>query len=304
MILDDKLISILNALPDPAFVLSRSGKYVAVFGGKDQRYYHDGSGLVGLYIGDLIKKDKAEFFLRTITQALASRQLEIVEYQLGNRDVKGLPEEGPSDPIWFEGRVQALDFQAEGEDVVLWVATNVSARHELEIELMELAETDHLTGFYNRRRLAAVLTEQYNLLERYGKPSSIIIVDIDDFKKINDTLGHQAGDEALIRIAGIIRTEMRSVDMAFRIGGDEYAVILPQCELSSARKFMERVYKVIQQADLSKYECAQCRLGISAGVAQMNTSDISAAETMMRADRALYRAKAMGRGRFVLDETA
>jgi hypothetical protein len=140
----EQMASTLDALPDPAFILSRSGKYVAVFGGRDARYYHDGSGLVGMNISDLVKSEKANWFLEQIRLALESGKLLIEEYELSNRDVKGLLEEkGPAQPIWFEGRIQALDFLVEGEAVVLWVASNISERHELEIKLRELGAYVH-----------------------------------------------------------------------------------------------------------------------------------------------------------------
>lgn len=151
MINVEQMALVLEALPDPAFVLSRSGKYIAVFGGRDTRYYHNGSDLVGLYVADLIKPDKANWFLDQIDQAMASRKLLVVEYELGNRDVKGLPDEGPEQPIWFEGRIQALGFPVDGEDVALWVASNISERHELEVRLREQSDTDQLTGLFNRR---------------------------------------------------------------------------------------------------------------------------------------------------------
>ena len=138
MIDSKQLALILEALPDPVFIFTRSGKYVAVFGGRDTRYYHDGTGLIGLYIQDLIKPEKANWFLEQIAKALDTQKLMVVEYELSNRDVKGLLDEGPADPIWFEGRIQALSFQVDENDVVLWVASNISERHHLEVKLREL----------------------------------------------------------------------------------------------------------------------------------------------------------------------
>src|SRR5690606_34481777 len=128
---------VLEALPDPSFILSRSGKYIGVFGGRDTRYYHDGSGLVGLYISDLIKPEKATWFLGQIASALESRGLLIVEYELSNKDVAGLDDDGPKESIWFEGRIQSLDFLVDDEQVVLWVASNISERHTLERKLRQ-----------------------------------------------------------------------------------------------------------------------------------------------------------------------
>src|SRR5690606_30420805 len=192
MIKLEQMSLILQALPDPAFILSRSGKYVAVFGGRDTRYYHDGTGLVGLYIADLIKPEKANWFLKQIGRALESRKLLIEEYELSNRDVKGLNDDGPKDPIWFEGRIQALGFLVDDEEVVLWVASNISERHHLEQQLREQGDTDQLTGLFNRRKLEHDLTLHYESWARHGVPTSILIFDLDNLKKINDTKGHHA----------------------------------------------------------------------------------------------------------------
>lgn len=131
------LHTILAAFPDPVFILTRSGLYAAVFGGTDARYYHDGSGLVGKRLHEALKPEKADWFLAEIGTALASGDLHIVEYGLARYDVLGLDAEGPSDPIWFEGRVQALHFLVEGEEAVLWVASNITHRIQIEAQLGE-----------------------------------------------------------------------------------------------------------------------------------------------------------------------
>lgn len=189
MINIEQMSIVLDTLPDPAFILSRSGKYVAVFGGRDKRYYHDGSGLVGLYISDLIKPDKANWFFEQIGRALESGKLIIEEYELSNRDVKGLPDHGPEKPIWFEGRIQALSFSVDDEEVVLWVASNISERHDLEIRLRELGDTDQLTGLFNRRKLEHDLTLHYESYVRYSVPTSILMFDLDNLKKSTTVRG-------------------------------------------------------------------------------------------------------------------
>lgn len=193
MINIEQMSIVLDTLPDPAFILSRSGKYVAVFGGRDKRYYHDGSCLVGLYISDLIKPDKANWFLEQIGRTLESGELIIEEYELSNSDVKGLPDHGPEKPIWFEGRIQALSFSVDDEDVVLWVASNISKRHDLEIRLRELGDTDQLTGLFNRRKLEHELTLDYESYVRYSVPTSILMLDLDNLKKNQRRQGASRG---------------------------------------------------------------------------------------------------------------
>ena len=130
MFSEEQIADILAALPDPAFILTRSGCYAAIFGGSDLRYYHDGSGLIGKSLHDVLHTEKATWFAKEIEKALSSQQLHIVEYELAGSDVKGL-EDGPSNVIWFEGRVQALNFQVLGEDAVLWVASNMVKPSEI-----------------------------------------------------------------------------------------------------------------------------------------------------------------------------
>ncbi|AKV98061.1 sensor domain-containing diguanylate cyclase [Marinobacter flavimaris] len=290
--------AVLEALPDPAFILSRSGKYIAVFGGRDARYYHDGTGLIGKYISDLVKPDKAEWFLEQIGRALESCKLLVEEYELSNRDVRGLPDEGPEDPIWFEGRIQALDFQVDGEPLVLWVASNISERHELEIRLRELSDTDQLTGLFNRRKLEHDLALHFETFTRHAVPTTVLIFDVDNLKKINDSKGHHVGDEVLLAVANTCRSELRKTDIACRFGGDEFVVCLPNTAPDRALKFAERLQQDLRQA-LMDFSVGDIAATISLGAANISSEDRSYEDTLKRADDALYKAKRLGKDRIV-----
>jgi diguanylate cyclase (GGDEF)-like protein len=290
---------ILEALPDPAFILSRSGKYVAVFGGRDVRYYHDGTGLVGKYFSDLIKPEKADWFLEQIARALESKKLLVEEYELSNRDVIGLPDEGPKEPIWFEGRIQALSFLVDDEEVVLWVASNISERHNLEMRLRELSDTDQLTGLFNRRKLEHELTLHFESLARYCVPTSIFLFDLDNLKKINDTKGHHAGDEIIQAVANICRSALRTTDFACRLGGDEFVVALPNTGREQAIQFAKRLHDRFRE-ELSRFSVDGTVVTASIGVTTMMPEDRSYEDTLQRADRALYEAKSMGKDTIVL----
>jgi len=155
----EMLAAALGALPDPAFILTRSGRYAAVFGGSDKRYYHDGTGLVGLYIADVLEDEKTLWFLRQIDIALNARELHVVEYDLSRHDIKGLDSEGPVDAIWFEGRVQALGFAVDDEDAVLWVASNITSRHQAEQDLAEALRREQHQSFEQRQFIGVVSHE-------------------------------------------------------------------------------------------------------------------------------------------------
>lgn len=298
MINFEQMSLILEALPDPAFILSRSGKYVAVFGGRDVRYYHDGTGLVGKFFSDLIKPEKAGWFLEQIARALESKKLLVEEYELSNRDVIGLPDEGPKEPIWFEGRIQALSFLVDDEEVVLWVASNISERHNLEMRLRELSDTDQLTGLFNRRKLEHELTLHFESLARYSVPTSIFLFDLDNLKKVNDTKGHHVGDEMIQVVANICRSALRATDFACRVGGDEFVVALPNTGREQAIQFAKRLHDRFRK-ELNQFSVEGTIVTASIGVTTMLPEDRSYEDTLQRADRALYEAKSMGKDRIV-----
>ncbi|GJI94939.1 GGDEF domain-containing protein [Duganella caerulea] len=294
----EQIAALLAALPDPAFIFTRSGKYAALFGGTDARYYHDGSSLVGKRIGDVLNAEKAAWFLAQIAVALAKRGLHVVEYQLNRKDVKGLESEGPDDTIWFEGRAQALDYQVDGEDAVLWVASNITTSKKLEALLRMQSETDALTGLANRRKLMQALNDSHGLHARYRTPASVLIFDIDNFKDINDRYGHLSGDKAIQVTADVCRRELRTTDFPARLGGDEFVILMPHTTWEQAMPIAERLRQRIAE-QLRELGTLGQGATISGGLSQMLPGDTSIEDVLKRADDALYRAKHGGRNRIV-----
>lgn len=295
MLSSKQRLEILAVLPDPVFVLSRTGRYLTVTGGTDARYYHDGSSLIGKYIADILAEDKANWFIGEIGKALGMGGLHIVEYPLAGSDVKGLTQEGPDSPIWFEGRIQALDFQVDGEDAVLWVASNISARHDMEEQLRKLSQTDSLTGLSNRRRFSELATEELARALRYEHPISILIFDIDHFKRINDNFGHHAGDLVLIELAKIVLDCTRESDSVARWGGEEFTVLMPFTGLVAAVSVGEKIRKEIALHPFPN----GLEVTVSIGIAEWQLHDESVDSVVSRADDALYLAKDAGRNRIV-----
>lgn len=298
----EQIQSVMKSLPDPVFILTRSGRYAAIFGGIDTRYYHDGSHLVGQMIADVLTDEKTAWFLQIIESALQRRSLVIVEYPLGRGDIKGLASEGPANDLWFEGRVQALDFQVDGEDAVLWVASNITQRHALEQQLRQQSETDPLTGLSNRRYMAAALQEALNVFLRYSTPTSILIFDVDHFKKINDTFGHAAGDKILIEIASVCRHTLRHTDVALRFGGDEFVILMSHTATHDALHLADRLRCDIEST-LQGF-VPNLHITISGGLSELSVSDTSTDDVLKRADSALYQAKKLGRNRIVASDMA
>lgn len=292
----NQLAAILQALPDPAFILTRSGRYIAIFGGIDARYYHDGSALIGKCVHDVLAPDKAAWFLQELERALHSHSLHIVEYSLAASDVKGLDSEGPGQRLWFEGRIQVLDFAVAGEDAVLWVASNITARKELEVQLRMQSEIDALSGLLNRRKLMQVLGEHYDTFERYGTPLTALVFDIDHFKRVNDAHGHLAGDVVLKTTAEVCQRELRNTDAPARLGGDEFVVLMPHTSLEQALPIAERLRLRIAEA-LQALGGIGAGVTISGGLAAFAPGDSTGEDVLKRGDDALYQAKRQGRNR-------
>lgn len=157
-----------------------------------------------------------------------------------------------------------------------------------------LSLTDALTGLYNRRHFDNTVEREFLRSKRYGGDLTLAIIDIDFFKKINDTYGHLCGDYILKEVAYLIMDNFRKTDMVFRYGGEEFVILLTETSLSQAEIPMERLRKTIEEQEFC-YENNKIKVTISAGVAA-NTSE-TVNEFLNTADKALYEAKTSGRNR-------
>jgi two-component system, cell cycle response regulator len=167
---------------------------------------------------------------------------------------------------------------------------------------MEMAVTDALTGLHNRRYMEAHLSSLVEQAAGRGKPLSILILDIDFFKPINDTFGHDAGDDVLREFAVRVRKAIRGIDLACRYGGEEFVVVMPDTDMAVASMVAERLRRRIAGEPFPLTQSDQAiEVTISIGIAVLNGADDTAAALLKRADQALYRAKRDGRNRVVAD---
>jgi diguanylate cyclase (GGDEF)-like protein len=156
-------------------------------------------------------------------------------------------------------------------------------------EVQRLAVTDGLTGLFNRLKLDKTLAIEFERARRYKRPLSMVMIDMDGLKVINDAFGHSAGDAALKMIADVIRTETRQIDIPARFGGDEFVVLLPEVELKIAVKIAERICSKIRPTKENKD-----MFSVSGGVAELSDDHASAEDFLRAVDEALYRAKRAG----------
>jgi diguanylate cyclase (GGDEF)-like protein len=182
-----------------------------------------------------------------------------------------------------EGRAFAteeVELVADFAAVAALALTNARTRAELET----LATTDDLTGLANRRSFRVHLEREIAFARRYKTPLSLLLLDLNDFKSINDTYGHAEGDQALVMVAGAISERLRASDFAVRIGGDEFAVLLPQTSHEQAHSTAQSLSENIAAAF-----CPPLQVTAATGVA--NLSDQHGSDLVTEADRLLYKAK-------------
>ncbi|HEU4875545.1 MAG TPA: diguanylate cyclase [Pyrinomonadaceae bacterium] len=159
----------------------------------------------------------------------------------------------------------------------------------------EAAFTDHLTGLANRRRFERQLEREVGRVDRFSHPFSLLMIDIDSFKNLNDTFGHDAGDDAIRRIGRVLREGTRGIDLAARIGGEEFAVLLVETRREAGMEVAERLRAAIKALELPRAG----RITASFGVAECPGDAQTAAEILKAADVALYEAKRNGRDQVV-----
>jgi diguanylate cyclase (GGDEF)-like protein len=159
-----------------------------------------------------------------------------------------------------------------------------------------MAITDVLTGLYNRRYFEQVLPQEFERACRYCQTFGLLMIDVDNFKSFNDTFGHPMGDRILATIAATIEKALRSVDFAFRYGGEEFVVILPETSLKSACKVAERIRRrVISDTRKLMRSISMESVTVSVGVASYPRDEDDADMLVARADDLLYQAKAAGK---------
>jgi diguanylate cyclase (GGDEF)-like protein len=182
----------------------------------------------------------------------------------------------------------------EGEPCAFVAITDISARKDVEKSLRHLAETDPLTGLWNRRKFFELLQIEQARVHRYHRPGTVLSLDIDHFKAVNDRHGHAVGDAMLVHFAHLIRQQLRLVDIVGRIGGEEFAVILPETDHQAAWQVAEKLRATVEATPLVLESGQKIPVTVSLGLAVLEGAS-NTDTVMLAADQALYRAKSQGR---------
>jgi diguanylate cyclase (GGDEF)-like protein len=252
--------------------------------------------------------------LEVVTEATGARGAQMLR---GRREVGWFGEAGGgARPLALELSSEESDAEAQlllyprgrGFDVETtklaeWIAAQAGIALEnarLHEEVRRQATTDELTSLVNRRRFIEALETELERARLFETPLSVLLADLDDFKRINDDYGHHGGDRALKSFGELLRGEVRDFDVAARLGGEEFAILLPQTRAEAAAVVASRMRRTLASTPISVSDAAEVQLTASFGIAESSPGQ-STDELLRRADDALYAAKRAGKDRFVVD---
>lgn len=239
---------------------------------------------------DSIYPDDLEYAERSLAQVLVKGTVEDREYRILN---------GAGEVRWVSDKCY-INQQREGDQrvIIVGIAEDITEKKQLEGELHRLATTDVLTQSSNRRHFFECAQQAFVNARAEGTPLAFLLLDIDDFKLINDSYGHQEGDQVLQRIADSGKAVLRRGDQFGRIGGEEFAAVFPGCTAQMAEQIAERLQREIQHLSFSHGQQTY-GVTVSQGLTGLTDEDETLDSLFARADAAMYRAKRQGKNQIV-----
>jgi diguanylate cyclase (GGDEF)-like protein/PAS domain S-box-containing protein len=239
-----------------------------------------------LSYASIIHEEDRPRLMAEVQHALDENRPFATEYRIKHKD-------GMETWVWEQGQEVHVDDSQYLEGIVI----DISQRKTMELELELLAKRDALTGLYTRRELEQQFHEELARAKRYERPLSLLWIDVDHFKSINDRFGHQMGDEVLRQLSQRLQSGIRNIDYAARYGGEELAIILPELDEVKAIEMAERLRKMVQESRMAVDDSDKISVTISVGVAAFPTHGSTPEHLFRVADQAMYRAKQKGRNR-------
>jgi diguanylate cyclase (GGDEF)-like protein/PAS domain S-box-containing protein len=185
---------------------------------------------------------------------------------------------------------------------ILGQIQDITERRRFEDRLQHMVDHDPLTGLFNRRRFEQELDRHVADTLRYGADGALLVLDLDDFKLVNDTLGHNAGDELIVAVAALLKAQLRDSDVIARLGGDEFAVLLPSGGLAEAEAVAAKLVRAVREQATVAGAPRSLRVTTSVGVAPFAGESATGEEMLVDADVAMYEAKEAGRNRYAVHD--
>jgi len=299
--LKEILSAVTNMMPDRHFIINKEGMIINRFGNvlSEQFYNYEHSEVHS--ITELTNPENTHKALTAIAKSLTTQQVVTFEISMKLSDIKEMMPnaQGPNEQQWFEVRMRPLEFVIDNKEVLIVSSRNITERKLYEIKLHELVVTDPLTQIFNRRYATDELSRCFQRFLRYKTDITVLMLDIDFFKKINDNYGHDIGDLVLIELSKFLKENLRNVDIIARIGGEEFIVIMPDVALNKVQPVCERLINNIAKLQIPIEE-GSISITVSGGLSQFVKQDTSIETILKRVDVALYQSKKEGRNRITL----
>jgi diguanylate cyclase (GGDEF)-like protein/PAS domain S-box-containing protein len=285
---NQKFQAFTQVMPDLTLILSEDGVYTDIYGSADELLYGSINKLINKNVNDALPKEDAQPIMSVIEKTLATNEVQIFEYQL---DVlKG--------NMTFEGRTAPLDHYQPNfpnKRHIVWIARDITVRKEAEKAIEKLAFFDPLTNLPNRRMLNERLTMCIERIKRSGKTGALLFLDLDNFKRINDSLGHSAGDQILVELSTRLSAAIRASDTLARVGGDEFILLLEYVGESNEQAIIEseKIAQKLHSVFDEKFELGELAFQVSCsiGISLVNNGNLLVDNILKFADTAMYRAK-------------
>ena len=295
---EQQLRSTLASMDDLVFVLDAQGVFREAYhaGVESQGFYLPTSEFLGRSYQQVLPADLVKVTDGVMAQARQREAFYTINYDYQLSYAQEDDSENDSRTRWFSAKATVRRDEAGNFMGITVVSRDISERKRFEQQLQELATTDPLTGLWNRRYFSESLEHNFQNFLTSSYPQAVMMLDIDYFKRINDSWGHDAGDLVLKTFAELLRSNLRKHDIAARLGGEEFAVLLPQTSVAEAQPLAERLRHVFAQSGVP-WESGKMHFTVSIGLTMMHADDASSDTSLIRADRALYAAKQQGRNR-------
>jgi two-component system, cell cycle response regulator len=283
-----RLTAFVNALPNLSFVLDEQGRYLEIIANETSLLAAGPERLIGCLVEDFLPPQESAKIMDAIGQTIQTGKIQVIEYKIpvvsgGER--------------WFEGRVALMEKGDLGSGKVVFMASDITERIQLYHEVQRLANLDVLTGCFNRRHFMDKAAQEIHRAMRYNRPLSLLMIDIDHFKDVNDQNGHQVGDQLLCNLVLLCQKKLRNDDILGRYGGEEFVVLMPETASEGAMLASERLRINIEKMKINTAK-GSLSVTVSMGLTSLERGfdKTHTLDTLIKsADQALYSAKAAGR---------
>ncbi len=286
----DLLRTVIDAVPAPIFFKDERGVYIGCNRAFEGYIGVSPKEIVGKTVYDLAPKHLADVYQRADRELLDAGGQQIYEAQVKFKD-------GSVHDIVFHKAVFPKGDGTLGG--VVGAMLDITERKSLETQLEKLATVDPLTGIYNRRSFMKLSAAELSRCRREHQPLSLLVLDVDHFKSINDTYGHAAGDAVLVHMVRAMLVELRQHDIVARAGGEEFYVTLGNTDLGRAEQIAQRMCGALSTGGGVTQGAQRIEVTVSIGVAQCDPERDTVDSVLRRADLAMYEAKRRGRNRVV-----